>query len=188
MSVILRLLVVCGLALGVGCARQDLGEAAASGDVGRVRSQLDAGAAIDAPGGRGMTALHRAASEGQDAVVALLLERGASIQARDARGWLPIHYAAQRGAVVVIERLLKAGTDVNAPAGAGFRPLHLAAIDGRAAAVTWLLAHGADAKILNDEGVSAREYGRRHGDQAVLAAFDAAASSGDASHQGASGT
>jgi hypothetical protein len=182
MSVILRVLVVCGLSLGVGCARQELGAAAAAGDVERVRSQLDAGAAIDEPGNRGMTALHRAAAEGQDGVVALLLERRAAVNAQDARGWLPIHYAAQRGSVTIIERLVKAGADVNAPAGAGFRPLHLAAIDGRTAAVTWLLAHGADAKILNEEGVNAREYARRHGDQAVLAAFDAAASSTGAGH------
>jgi ankyrin repeat protein len=58
-------------------------DAAARGDVRRVRRLLDRGADIEARGSNGRTALTAAAYSGHREVVECLLDRGADIEARD---------------------------------------------------------------------------------------------------------
>jgi ankyrin repeat protein len=76
------------------------------GDIGAVRTLLDAGADVGAALEDGFSPLHHAAAQGHAKVVVLLLERGADPKAVNDDGLTPVelaHLLGQQAAVNVLE-------------------------------------------------------------------------------------
>jgi uncharacterized protein len=147
-------------------------EAAALGDVQRLRAVLDADPAFaTAYSGDGFTALHFAAFFGSPAATALLLERGAQVDALG-RGWMTgtaLHSAVSRREAEIARLLLEAGASPDARQSAGWTPLHAAAANGDLDSVELLLGAGADPAATNDEGRSVVDLADESGDEATIA-------------------
>jgi len=124
-----------------------LGEAAAHGDVMRLKKLLHQGTAVDQRSGCGPTPVMialslslgepykpetaRARRKGQLKCAALLLEAGADVHATDGRGYSALHHAAFSGdgessILPLLTQILAKGADVNARTHAGMTPLGLA--------------------------------------------------------------
>ena len=154
------------VAIGAGA---DVYDAAALGDVERLRVLLDDDAAgATSVAADGFTALHLAAWFGHPRAAELLLARGADPErvAENGTGLRPLHSAAAGGHVVIAHLLLDRGADVEAAQQGGIRPLHSAAHREDAAMVAMLLERGADPTAVTDDGRTARDLA---GDPAVLA-------------------
>jgi uncharacterized protein len=140
------------LARELAAARSDLDvfEAAAIGDVERLRAILDDDPSlVNEWSEDGFTPLHFAAFFGHPEAARLLAERGADLEARstneqfalDAR---PLHSAAAAGEREVCEVLLDAGADVNAVQHGGYTALLEARQNGNEELAQLLLERGAD--------------------------------------------
>ena len=153
--------------------QMEVGEAAAVGDVRRLRALLDAdprqAAALSVDG---WMPLHLAAFFGRGEAVRLLLERGAAPSARSGNPMAntPLH-AAMAGRLEPdgLRALLDAGAEVDARQHGGFTALHAAAMHGDAATARLLLDHGADPALPADDGRTAADFARAGGHLAVLA-------------------
>ena len=150
----------------------DVFEAAALGDVERLRAPLDDDPALaTAYSGDGFTALHFAAFFGSPAATALLLERGAPVDALG-RGWMTgtaLHSAVSRREAEVARLLVEAGAGVDVRQSGGWTPLHAAAANGDLESVELLLDAGADPTATNDEGRSVADLAEESGDEATIA-------------------
>jgi ankyrin repeat protein len=148
----------------------DVFEAAALGEVDRLRAVLDADPLLaTAYSGDGFTALHFAAFFGAPEAAAVLIERGAEVDALG-RGWMTgtaLHSAVSRLQSEVARILLEAGGNPNVRQSAGWTPLHAAAMNGDLASVELLLAAGADPGATNDEGRGVIDLADESGDDAT---------------------
>jgi uncharacterized protein len=155
----------------------DVFEAAALGDVERLRAVLDADPALaTAYSGDGFTALHFAAFFGSPAATSLLLERGAQVDALG-QGWMTgtaLHSAVSRREAEVARLLIEAGAGADLRQSGGWTPLHAAAANGDLADVELLLDAGADPSATNDEGRSVAQLADESGDEATIARVEAA--------------
>jgi uncharacterized protein len=141
-------------------ARSDLDvhEAAAIGDVERLRELLDEDAALASAWSEdGFTPLHFAAFFGHPEAAKLLVERGADLDARStneqfALDAAPLHSASAAGQLEVCRVLLDAGADVNAVQHGGYTALLDAAANGNDELVEFLLERGADRTARLDDG------------------------------------
>src|SRR4051794_6931674 len=93
--------------------RSELHYAARDGNVDKARSELAAGADVNAADANGWTPLHFAAQAQSAPTVRLLLERGADVHASDAHGNTALWRAvfAYKDDPAVIEALRAAGAD-----------------------------------------------------------------------------
>jgi uncharacterized protein len=133
------------------------------------------GTRIDATNALGETALMMAALKGHLAWAQRLVAKGAAVN-RD--GWAPLHYAASGGGVDVVRWLLEQGARIDAPSPNRSTPLMMAARYGASESVDLLLARGADTRVRNDRGLSAADFARSAGRDAMsdqLTSRDAAA-------------
>jgi uncharacterized protein len=150
----------------------DVFEAAALGEVGRLREVLDGDpAAATAYSGDGFTALHFAAFFGHPEAATLLIERGAEVDAFG-RGWMTgtaLHSAASRLQSDVVRILLEAGANPDVRQSAGWTPLHAAAMNGDLASLELLIDAGADPAAENDEGRSIADLANESGHDATVA-------------------
>jgi ankyrin repeat protein len=152
----------------------DVFEASALGELGRVRSLLDADAGLaNAVAPDGFGALGLASFFGHEPVVRLLLEREAKVDTASSNGMhvMPLHSAAAARSVPIARLLLERGAPVNARQGGGslgFTPLMEAAFNGQADMVETLLTHGADPALRDDAGQTAADHARTRG-HSVLA-------------------
>lgn len=155
-------------AKAIAATRSDLDvlEAAAIGDVERLRALLDEDPSLaNAWSDDGFTPLHYAAFFGQPEAAKLLIERGADLEARStnrefALDAAPLHSAVAARERGTIEVLLDAGADVNAVQHGGFTPLLEAAQTGQAEVVELLLERGADPDAKLDDGRTATDLAR----------------------------
>lgn len=149
----------------------DVFEAAALGDVDRLRSVLDdEPSRATAYSGDGFTALHFAAFFGHPNAVSLLIERGAEVNAFG-RGWMTgtaLHSGVSRLRSEVVRVLLDAGANPDVRQSGGWTPLHAAAKNGDLVSVELLLEAGADAAARNDEGRSVEDLANESGDDATI--------------------
>ncbi len=133
-------------------------EAAARGDIEKVRKLLDQGADIAwSKRANGRTALTEAAIIGNLETVRLLLERGADVNWRDtAVGYTPLAWACELNHVELAKYLIAAGADVNlASPEIRWTPLLIAAAKGRLSLVEALVAAGADIVASKCDGQTA---------------------------------
>jgi uncharacterized protein len=140
----------------------DVFEAAALGDVARLRARVGADpGALRHTSPDGFTALHLAAYFGKEEAAQVLLAAGADAAAvaSNASGVRPLHSACATGRepdaagrLAVARRLLEAGAPVDATQRGGFTALHSRALHGDVAFVRLLLAHGADPARAADDG------------------------------------
>jgi ankyrin repeat protein len=141
-------------------AHPDAYDAAALGDVDRVREAVDEAPEVaTARAGDGFTALHLAAWFGHAKVAELLLTKGADAEAvaENGTGLRPLHSAAAGGHLVIAHLLLDRGVDIEAEQVGGIRPLHSAAHRHDVAMVTLLLERGADPAAATDDGRTPRD-------------------------------
>lgn len=151
----------------------DIHDAAAMGDLQRLRALLTADPALaQAYSGDGFTPLHYVAFfSGNSAQASLLLEAGAEVDAvaRNAQQVTPLHSAAAHRHNAVIQLLLAHGANVNARQQGGETPLMEAAQNGDSELVDDLLARGADSTLAADDGQTAADFAAKAG-HAELAA------------------
>jgi uncharacterized protein len=127
---------------------------------------------VDAVNGADETALMMAALRGQLEWVQRLLDRGAQV---NRTGWTPLHYAATGGELRVVELLLDKGAAIEARSPNKTTPLMMAAGYGAIDGAELLLRRGADPKARNDNGLSAADFARRAGRDALATRLEQAA-------------
>ena len=123
------------------------------------------------------TALMMAALRGHLEWCQRLVDRGAAVH-RD--GWSPLHYAATGPYPKTVSYLLSKGAQVNALSPNGTTPLMMAARYGNEASVDVLLAAQADAKMRNQKDLTAADFAREAGRDALARRLAALAGSGPA--------
>ena len=122
-------------------------EAAAEGNIKRVKQHLVEGVDVNAKYKDGWTPLHMAAEGGHREIVDLLIAKGADINATagaggDGEGWTPLHEAAEKGHKEVVGLLILKGADINVENGDGRAPLDLAIKHKNAEIADILRKHG----------------------------------------------
>jgi ankyrin repeat protein len=141
-------------------------EAAAVGDVGRVRALVDADPALArAYAVDGFHPLGLAAFFGHSDVVRILIAAGAEVSApsRNRMRVTALHSALAGPDHESALALIAAGADVNAVQQDGFTALHEAAQNGDRTAVDALLAAGADPSRTLASGERPADLARTHG-------------------------
>ena len=141
-------------------------EAAAVGDLGRVRALIDADPALArAYATDGFHALGLAAFFGHSDVLRFLITAGAEVSApsRNKMEVTALHSALAGPDPDSAFALIAAGADVNAKQQDGYTALHEAAQNGNREAVDALLAAGADASATIGSGDRPADLARKHG-------------------------
>jgi ankyrin repeat protein/uncharacterized membrane protein YfcA len=128
---------------------------------------LEHGANVRARARSGETALHLAALHTEPSFVDLLLAAGADPAARTDAGESVLMWAALSGHIVSAQRLIAAGADANVKDLKGNLPLHGAADGGHLEVVRLLLAKTSEPGAKNREGLSARDYARKRGNEFI---------------------
>lgn len=130
-----------------------------------VQALLDhPGLQVDATNANGETPLMMAALRGQVSWMQRLVERGAAV---NKAGWGPLHYAASGPAVQAVEWLLGRGAAVDARSPNGTTALMMAARYGAIDAADLLLSRGANPALRNDRELSAADFARAAGRDAL---------------------
>lgn len=150
-----------------GCKKKELSlhEAAAAGDIKKVRSLISEGADVNKSRYPYCTPLHSAALHNHIAVAELLIEKGAAVNGRGRSGaWRPLHQAARSCQKYIVELLILKGADVNVRDEGGSTPLHHAFghTQGDLArrgpyqkeVVELLVNNGTDVKARNEDGMT----------------------------------
>lgn len=149
----------------------DVFEAAAAGDVDRLRALLEGDRALsNVYASDGFTPLGLAAFSKRREAVHLLLEHGAdpSRHSRNSFSFAPLHSAVADDSDVEIARmLLDAGAPVDARNGQGGTALHTAAFTGHRQIVELLLERGADAHATRNDGKTPAGIARERGHIAI---------------------
>jgi ankyrin repeat protein len=158
----------------------DLAEAAAVGDVTRLRELLgsDRPLAEERANNRsadGWPLLHLAAAFADRETVMTLLDAGADVRqvSKTPMRNQALHALLALSKNAEVTRLLiERGADVNAAQTAGYRPLHQAAVAGREDLVQLLLDAGADKTARCDRGKTPAEYAAERGHAAAAALLE----------------
>ena len=130
-----------------------------------VQALLDhPGLKVDAPNASGETPLMMAALRGQVTWMQRLVERGATV---NKAGWAPLHYAASGPTLEAVEWLLGRGAALDARSPNGTTALMMAARYGAIDAADLLLAKGANPALRNDRELSAADFARAAGRDAL---------------------
>ena len=103
-AIVLSIAMSCQSHLG-----QELIDAAAEGNTGRVENLLNKGANVEVRARDDWTALTIAAREGHYGTVKLLLNKGAKVNAKEGGGHTPLFWAKKYNRQQVIELLKEAG-------------------------------------------------------------------------------
>lgn len=137
--------------------RSPLSEAAAVGDLDRIRQLGSTPEAVNKADGIGWTAFMYACEFAQAGAAQLLLELGAEVNKRGKKGETAAQYAARSGLIPVLEDIAKRAGDAElcVPDARGKTPVHMACVGSvdslQAKTVQFLLDRGADplAKMKN---------------------------------------
>jgi ankyrin repeat protein len=126
----------------------------------------------DATNAAGETPLMMAALRGQTEAAADLIGKGAAV---NRSGWTPLHYAASSGFEPMVKLLLDKGAAMEAESPNKTTPLMMASRYGSEPVAYLLLARGANAKARNDQNLSAADFARQAGREALARKLDEAA-------------
>lgn len=146
-------------------ADADMFDAAALGDVERLRSLLDDDSGTELAGavaGDGFSALHLAAWFGHPKAAELLLARGADPAevATNGTELQPLHSAAAAGHLIIAHLLLDRGADIDACQAGAITALHSAAHRDDKEMVSLLLGRGADPTAATADGRTAADLAK----------------------------
>ena len=119
---------------------------------------------VNALNEKGESVLMIAALKGQSNTCELLLKRGARV---DQPGWSPLHYAATGPQPKTVALLLARGANVEAESPNRSTALMMAARYGPEASLDLLLAQGADVRRVNEAGLTAADFARLGGRDAL---------------------
>ncbi|MCK7494933.1 MAG: ankyrin repeat domain-containing protein [Comamonadaceae bacterium] len=101
-----------------------------------------------------------------------LLDRGAQL---NRPGWTPLHYAASGPEPDVVRRLVERGAHLEARSANGTTPLMMAAAYGDQRSAHYLIWHGADVLARNQRGLTAADFARQAGRDALADDIERAA-------------
>ena len=124
---------------------------------------------VNSANASGETPLMLAAVKGQLEAVKQLVKKGALV---NRAGWTPLHYACSGPDNGVAAWLLKQGADINARSANGTTPLMMAARYGAMDLAEVLLKAGADSSLVNAQNLSAADFARAAGRDALLKVLD----------------
>ena len=133
-----------GLPKNANDALVALFEAAAAGDLYRLKDTRTLAVPVDARDGVGQTALLVASNRKSSVGVGWRLKQGADVNAADALGETALLKASRVGAHDLVELLLQSGALTECRHVEGWTPLVSAALNGHESIVRLLLASGAD--------------------------------------------
>jgi ankyrin repeat protein len=152
--------------LAESAPRLSFGEAAALGDLERVRSLLvEDPSLLDSRTADGFPALGLAIFFRQPQVARFLIEQGADVNAAadNAQHVAPLHAAAAVQDRATMELLLARGADPNARQQLDYTPLHGAAARGDIEMAKLLLAHGAQRDAKGADAMTPVDIARKYG-------------------------
>lgn len=101
-----------------------------------------------------------------------LLDSGAAL---NRTGWTPLHYAASGSQTALVNLLLDRGAAIDARSPNRSTPLMMAARYGASESAELLLARGADTRARNERDLTAADFARAAGREALAARIEAAA-------------
>ena len=124
---------------------------------------------VDATTAADETALMMAALRGNLALAQSLVQSGAAL---NRPGWTPLHYAASGSDVAVMRWLLDKGAAVDAPSPNRSTALMMAARYGALDSAELLLERGANPRLRNERDLSAADFARTAGRDALAARLE----------------
>ena len=139
-----------------------LGWATYSGNLGAVRTLIDAGAKTDKAGADGRAPLHFAALCGRLEIARSLIKGGANTNKTCQNGATALHTASALGLAELVDLLLKSEANVNQTCNIGETPLHWAASAGRWKVSKILLEAGAKMEKRSKNGETPEGTARRN--------------------------
>lgn len=130
---------------------------------------------IDLANSAGETALMICALKGQTEWLQKLIDHGAKLDNNGAKAWTALHYAASGPEASAVRLLLARGALVDARSPNGSTPLMMASRYGPEDAVQLLLKQGADVRLRNDLNLTAADFARQAGREALADSLQRAA-------------
>ena len=128
-------------------------EAAAGGDLSRIKYLVEQGADVDAQHDSGNTALIIAAWHGHREVVKYLVSKGANIHIKNKGGDDAVSWAAEHGHLAIVRFLVEHGADPNSKNVKGGTPLtHACEFGAAVETVEYLLGRSVDLEPRADDG------------------------------------
>jgi ankyrin repeat protein/beta-lactamase regulating signal transducer with metallopeptidase domain len=129
---------------GTKATTMPLHQAAADGDIDKVKSLISKGVDVNTKDEKGWTPLHTASYYGRKDIAVFLIAKGGNINDKDISGRTPLHVASDGVRTFVFESLVAKGANVDARDKAGNTPLHYAA--------GWHLVNTRILKLIIDKG------------------------------------
>lgn len=146
-----------------------LHDAAAIGDLDRVKQLIAGGVDVNVKDTARLTALDYATFMNHQSVVETLIASGANVNATDGTtGLTPLHMAAKLGHRSLAELLIANGADIEARADGGVTPLHWAALMGLKPLAELLIAKGANVNVKDRAGATPLEWAKAHASMVEL--------------------
>ena len=134
---------------------KSLYEAAASGDIDKVKFLIAKGADINAGE---WTALHAAVHAQKKDIAELLIAKGADVNAKDGSDSTPLYYAIWKDDKDLVRLLVDKGADVSFTREKGYPPLHYAVWYEDNQMVVLFVANGAKFDVKDRDGWTAFRY------------------------------
>lgn len=144
--------------------------AAAQGDVAKLRAQLSKRISVDVMSNTPSraTALIQASANGHREIVSLLIDSGALVDTVDGLGQTALSVAVYHGRTDVCKLLILAGADVNGSTDMAVKPVVAAVMSGNPALVELILNQGVNVKQSNDGLSNALVAAARLGDRLIV--------------------
>jgi len=131
--------------------------AAAAGDDAAIRTAVESGTNVDAPGKAGRTGLLIAVHNSNLRTAKTLLDLGANPAAADKNGKTPLMWAASRGYNDLLKDMLAKKPELNAQDNAGYTAAHHAANMNNVAGYNLLKSAGANVTLTDKRGRTASD-------------------------------